>query len=166
MTARARTSRASRAPRLGAVLVLTSLLVLLPGLAAPAPADTCTVPGTHTSVQSAVDDPVCSTIELADQAYPESVNIPRSVQIAGPVTGTAAIEGLLRVVGSDTEVELERLRIENGCRDQAILVREGAEVAGSELDVVHSQSLSCPRSVIFSDGFESGDISAWSRSVP
>lgn len=44
----------------------------------PVAADVCTVPGTHSTVQSAVEDLNCSVINLADQTYSESVRMERS----------------------------------------------------------------------------------------
>ena len=144
----------------------TLLLLLGVWLAAPLQAQTCTVPGTHATIQAAVDDPVCTTIMLSAQIYPESVNIPRSLTLAGPGAGGAVVQGLLRVVGAGTQVTLQDLRVENGCVRNALKAVAGAEVTGTNLEVEHSAGLPCPVSTVFQDGFELGDTSAWSRTVP
>ena len=142
------------------------LILLLGGLASPALAGVCTVPGSHATIQEAIDDPACTTINLAVQTYPESINIPRSLILAGPGGGGAIVEGLVRVVGAGTVVDLNDLAVQNGCLENAMLVLGGAEVNGTNLTVERSAALPCPPSFIFSDGFETGDTSAWSSQVP
>jgi hypothetical protein len=59
----------------------------VPTKAAPA---VCTVPGTHASIQSAVNDLTCTTINVAAGTYSESVNIPAAqagLTINGAQTG-------------------------------------------------------------------------------
>ncbi len=59
-------------------------LAAIAALAAPpAHAQTCTVPGSHTTIQEAIDDPACATVALATQTYPESIVIRRSLTLAG-----------------------------------------------------------------------------------
>ena len=146
--------------------VLGGAVLLVLALASSAHSQTCTVPGSHTSVQEAVDDPACATITLSAQIYPESVNIPRSLTLAGPGAGGAVIGGLLRVAGAGTQVTLQDLRVENGCAPSALRTASGAEVTGVNLEVERSAALPCPLSVVFEDGFESGDTSTWSSTVP
>ncbi len=146
---------------------LTVLLVMvLAGLAFPAHSQTCTVPGSHATIQAAIDDPACATITLSAQTYAESINIPRSLTLAGPGAGGAVVEGLVRVVSGGTAVTLQDLAVQNGCFRSAQKAVAGAEVTGSNLTVEHASGLPCPPSIVFEDGFESGDTSRWSNTVP
>ena len=142
------------------------LALLLPAPASPALAGVCTVPGSHATIQEAIDDPLCTQIDLAVQTYPESINIPRSLTLAGPGGGGAIVEGLVRVVGAGTLVNLVDLAVQNGCPQNAMLVLGSAQVIATNLTVEHSAALPCPPSIIFTDGFESGNTSAWSQTVP
>ena len=143
----------------------------------PAGAQTCTVPGTHATIQGAIDDPACTTINLSAQSYPESINIQRSLTLAGPAPsggnggentggGGAVVEGLVRVVGAGTLVNTSDLAVRNGCPLNALLVLGGAQTNGMNLTVERSAALPCPASLVFADGFESGDTAAWSSQVP
>src|SRR5882724_7403364 len=53
-----------------------------------AQAVTCNVPGDHGSIQAAVDDPACDTINVAAGGYAENVMIPRSVTLNGAQANT------------------------------------------------------------------------------
>jgi len=153
----------SSPPRIRLVLFLA--LVLSARL--PVVAITCTVPGSHPTIQGAVNDPACTQIDLADQAYSESISVSRPLTIRGPGAGTATLEGWVRVVGSTTLVTLENLQVRNGCQPEALSVAAGAQVESTGLKVVRSAALPCPElTTIFTDGFESGDTSAWSFTVP
>lgn len=145
--------------RLGA-LVLGAGAVSWPLLAA-----TCSVPGSHADLQEAIDDPVCSTIELQAQTYGESVLVARSLTLAGPSGNPATLQGLLRVTGAGTVVQLADLRIESGCAGTTLRVRGGAQVESTRVAARSSSTLPCPPFPIFNDGFESGDTSAWSSTV-
>ena len=52
------------------------------------------------------------------------------------------------------------------CLENAMLIQGAAQVNGTKLEVERSAALPSRPSVIFADGFESGDTSAWSSSVP
>jgi hypothetical protein len=136
--------------------------------ASPLHAQTCTVPGTHATIQEAADDPTCATIVLSAQTYPESVVIRRSLTLAGPGTGGAVVQGLVLIAGATTEATLSDLRVENGCRPDALRTASGARVTGTNLQVERSESLPCPLTAdaIFVDGFDSGNTSAWSDTIP
>ena len=144
-------------------LLITSLILILATLATPLQAQICTVPGTHTTIQEAIDDPACITITLLAQTYAESIRIPRSLTLAGPASGGAIIQGLVLMVGSGTEVGLQNLRVENGCIPNALRTTSGATMNGTDLEVERSAALPCPATAdsIFADGFETGDTSAW-----
>lgn len=144
--------------------------MLLVGLlgASWSPAQTCTVPGTHPTIQEAVDDPACTTIDLAAQSYPESIEIRRSLTLGGPAAGGAVIEGLVLVVGLGTAVNLAHLEVANGCRPDAMRASGGATVNATHVSVQRAAVLPCPElaSSIFSDGFETGDTGRWSSTTP
>ena len=134
----------------------------------PLHAQTCTVPGTHATIQEAADDSACVTVTLSAQTYPESIVLRRTVTLAGPAAGGAVVQGLVLVGGATTQVTLNDLRVENGCRPDALRTASGARVTGTNLQVERSESLPCPLTAdaIFTDGFESGNTSAWSSTTP
>ena len=71
-------------------LVIAAITLILTAPASSVCAQTCAVPGSHTTIQEAADDPACATITLAAQTYPESIVIRRSLTLAGPATGGVA----------------------------------------------------------------------------
>lgn len=149
--------------------VAITLSVLI--LAAPASslhAQTCTVPGSHATIQEAAGDPACATITLSAQVYPESIVIRRSLTLAGPGSGGAVVQGLVLMTGSGTQVTLQDLNVENGCAPDALRTSGGAQLTGENLDVERSAALPCPLTAdaIFVDGFESGNTSVWSNTSP
>ena len=150
--------------RAGPVLLLALGLMAR----APAGADVCSVPGSHPTIQEAVNDSACTEIDLSDQTYPESILVTRSLTIAGPGAGTAILEGGVEVTRSGTIVTLTDLEVRNGCQPEALSAAGGGRVEGTGLVVVRSAALPCPSVIadIFLDGFESGDTSAWSSTVP
>ena len=130
----------------------------------------CSVPsGSYPTIQSAVADPSCTEIVLAAQAFRESVTVGRDLTLRGASSSTSVIEGQLTVQGGSTELELEDLTIDAGVPGvagtaaEALVVAGGAEVRG--LDIVVRNATFDPLAV-FADGFESGDTSAWSATVP
>jgi len=128
----------------------------------------CDVPRpAHPTVQSAIDDAACTTINLGDQSYSESLLIRRSLSIVGPPE-LADIAGYVEVGGSGTVVEMTNLMVENGCVPYSFLVTDGGQVNTTRLEVVSTDGAPCPPvdSVIFADGFESGSTSRWSVAVP
>jgi len=142
------------------------LALLLPALASPALAGVCTVPGSHATIQEAIDDPACTSIDLSAQTYAESINIPRTLTLAGPGGGGAIVEGLVRVAGGGTQATLVDLEVANGCAYAATRAVAGGEIVGDNLQTTSSSAMPCPVSSVFEDGFESGDTSAWSNTVP
>ncbi len=144
-------------------LLIPSLVLILAALTSPLHAQNCTVPGTHSTIQEAIDDPACITITLSAQTYAESIRIPRSLTLAGPASGGAVVQGLVLITGSGTEVELQTLRVENGCLPNALRTTSGATMNGTNLEVERSAALPCPATAdsIFADGFETGNTSAW-----
>ena len=131
-------------------------------------AQICTVPGSHLTIQQAVNDPACATVTLAAQPYPESIEIRRSLSLGGPAAGGAVIEGLVLLSGDGVVVDLEHLEVANGCTPVAMGATGGATVNATNVSVQRAAGLPCPdlASSIFSDGFETGGTGAWSSATP
>ena len=134
----------------------------------PLAAQTCTVPGSHATIQEAADDPSCAIVDLAAQTYPESIVIRRSLTLAGPGSGGAVVQGLVLISGATTEATLQDLRVENGCIPDALRTSGGAKLTGENMEVERSSTLPCPLTAdtIFANGFESGNTGAWSNTSP
>ena len=148
--------------------VIAVAAIVLVAMTSPAFAQTCTVPGSHATIQEAIDDPACATVNLAAQTYPESIVIRRSLTLAGPGAGGAVVQGLVLMTGSGTQVTLNDLKVENGCAPDALRASGGAKLTGDNLQVERSTALPCPATAdtIFTDGFESGNTTAWSSTTP
>jgi hypothetical protein len=146
--------------------IRTSCLALAVLCTSTAFADVCSVPSVpHPTVQAAVDDAACTEIVLAAQVLAESVAVSRSLLLRGDSSATTVILGQVTVTGDTTEVTLQDLQVDGGgCFSVALDVGGGAQVT-SQQDVVVTNAAGeeCP---IFLDGFESGDTSAWSNTVP
>lgn len=69
--------------------ILAAALVTISATAAHAA--TCTVPGTHATIQAAVDDLTCDTIEVDPGTYNESVTIARALTLVGPNSGISGL---------------------------------------------------------------------------
>ncbi|RLE20598.1 MAG: hypothetical protein DRJ50_10490 [Actinobacteria bacterium] len=145
---------------------LLSGLMLLVALAGPSPAgaQSCSVPsGSYPTIQAAIDDPSCAQVLLAAQTFSESVSISRDVTVDGDSSSTTVIEGQVTVSGGT--VVLQDMRIDTstpelaGLFSEGLAVSGGAQVSGSDLVVRNA-------SMLFGDGFESGDTTLWSRTVP
>jgi len=146
-------------------MVALSVCCWLPSLAARGAV--CTVPGTHPTIQLAVDDPSCGSIDLADQTFEESVLIRRGLNLVGVFEGQTTIQGQIVVTSQGSGVLIRYLAIESGCPDLALDIEEGADVQTSAIRISVAPGLLCPDiNHIFTDGFESGDTSGWSASVP
>ncbi|REJ75165.1 MAG: hypothetical protein DWQ36_06355 [Acidobacteria bacterium] len=129
----------------------------------------CPVPsGDHATVQEAVDDPTCTNITLSAQSYPESVMVARPVSLVGVGSSSSTLDGRLWIAesGIGTDVAVDGIGIRNGCPGPGLLVETGTVL--QPIDVTVEQvALPCPQFSfeIFSDGFESGNTSAWSAVV-
>ena len=84
---------------LAAVVGLVTLFVLL----RPAHAVDCTVPGSHTTIQDAVDDASCTVVHVQAGTYVENVVINRDLEIYGAGAGSTVIDG----DGAGTAVRIE-----------------------------------------------------------
>ncbi len=75
---------------------LVLLVSLFAAWASPVFAQTCTVPGSHATIQEAIDDPACATITLSAQTYPDFVESCRSVDARPLATPPALFRALSR----------------------------------------------------------------------
>lgn len=153
------TGRAPIAARL-ATGAIASLAIGMTAWPAVSFAAQCTVPGSHDSVQEAVNDPGCDPIDLANATYAESVLIPRSLVLNGVDGGTTAFEGQIRVSETASPVYLNDLAVRSGCADFTLEVESGAVVRSQNVGLEWSAVLPCPPfgqlDLIFADGFEAG----------
>jgi hypothetical protein len=78
-----------------AVAGVSTTLVLANGIAAPAvPAASCSVPdSSYPTIQDALDDATCTTIQLITGTYPANLVITRSVAIQGEAADLVRIQG-------------------------------------------------------------------------
>jgi len=136
-----------------ALLVIT--LVGVVGISKETMASSCAVPGSHSSIQTAVDDPSCSDIQLASQPYDEILEINRSLQLAGPVSGNSEIRGRVVIGQAGTSVTLSNLGVHGACTGGVVRVTGGAQLAATMLRVTWNGSVLCAAELIFRDGFES-----------
>ena len=117
-------------------------------------AGVCTVPGSHASIQAAVDDPACADIELANQNYFELLEIDRSLSLSGPMGGSATVVGQVEVTGSTTLAMLSDFRVEGGCPDGVLLVTGDSQATASGLRVFYDAGSGCAMDLFYRDGFE------------
>ena len=75
------------------VPLLLGLSVVALGVAPGAAAGGCTIPGSHATIQAAIDDPSCALINVAAGTFNESLNITRSLDIVGAGTTSSIIDG-------------------------------------------------------------------------
>lgn len=133
--------------------------VLLSGLVpSPGIAGMCSVPGTHTTLQVAIDDGQCSSIELTESSYFASATVQRGVEIFGSAPNGTRILGTLEIL-TGGEVDLSDLTVDSGGATTAILATAGGRISTTNVLAVRVGQL-------FLDGFESGTTSAWSSAAP
>ncbi|MFQ5611787.1 MAG: choice-of-anchor Q domain-containing protein [Anaerolineae bacterium] len=95
-------------------------MLLLAGPPRLALAANCSVPsGTYPTIQAAINDSNCDTINLMGMTYTENLNIPRSLTMQGAGIVTTTIDGnngtrVITVTGSSTMVTIKDLRITGG----------------------------------------------------
>jgi len=124
-------------------------------------ADTCDVPSSYTSIQAAVDDFTCTEIFVASGRFYGDLTIDRALMIQGVSSTSTTVLGKVMVEGSGTSATLNGLRIEvspEGLPHNGLVVDGLAETLPNDLVIASS--------MLFSDGFESGDTTAWSSANP
>jgi hypothetical protein len=155
MLSRPSEGESRRRPWLAVPAIVT--VVLFP--TDPARAASCTVPGTHTTLAAAIQDPNCTMIQLAAITYSGDQTIARSLMLSGQAAGGTRIRGTVSVL-ADALLDLRELGIVSVGPDEALLVTDGASVTVSGVTV------DCCQDPLFSDGFESGNVSAWAATSP
>jgi hypothetical protein len=116
----------------------------------------CSPPSaSHPTLQQAVDDPVCTIIELAAQAYPEQIAISRNLTLTGTGPLTSTVDGPILIQGPSIEVAMASIGIRNGCPQPGLRVRSGALVSPVNVRV-STAAIECPPppDLIFTDRFE------------
>src|SRR6185437_11296174 len=114
----------------------------------------CDVPPDYTTIQDAVDDPGCSTINVGPGLYTENVTIGRSLILNGaeadnPVagrtffaSGESTVHGLITVQAAD--VTIDGFSLTNPGQNFAILVKtagDDALLTNNIIQTVGSNSL-------------------------
>ncbi len=116
----------------------------------------CSPPSaSHPTLQQAVDDPVCTIIELAAQAYPEQIAINRSLTLTGTGPLTSTVDGPILIQGPSIQVAMASIGIRNGCPQPGLRVQAGALVSPVNVRV-STEAIECPPppDLIFTDRFE------------
>lgn len=136
--------------------VRSSLLALCLVLTSSAAvAVSCTVPGSHASIQSAVNDVTCDPIQLAARGYFESPLVMRSLSLIGAATGATTIWGQLSAQGAGVVVFVDQLTVFSGCSGSAMISLGGASLRSGDVRAVKSATAGCNVvESVFSDGFE------------
>lgn len=96
------------------LILLLSYILALPSARAMA----CQVPGDHASIQSAVNDFSCDTIEIGAGTFNENIAIAREIVISGSGTGMTTVNGgganSVFDISAAIIVRLENMTIANG----------------------------------------------------
>lgn len=136
--------------KVGGVLIIISLLVwLLIAQFRPAYALDCAVPSGYGTIQAAIDDANCDTINVSSGTYTENITINRSLTLQGVGNSKPIIDGnnngrVVTISGNGIQVSLTNLRITNGDATNAgpsprsgggIFVTNGAQLTASYLDI-------------------------------
>lgn len=159
-------SRTRRAPAAASMLP-----IVLAAWCSPLEAGQCTVPGSHTTVLSAVADATCTEVVLSPLTFAEgSISIGRDLTLRGGSSTNTTIQGRLRVHGATTQASVRNLTIDAsapgtvGCFPEALDV-DGAELFPVDVVAINGSGV-CAIGLVFADGFESGRLSAWSSAMP
>lgn len=141
-------------------------LALLASNAASAQGGTCTVPGTHPTIQEAIDNDTCTTISLPQSYYAESIEIDRDLNIEGNPSGVSLLGGRMSIVG-DASVDTENFEILSSCTGALVTIEGTASFQSEDFAAAQGGVHGCPElGLLFADGFESGNTSAWSSTTP
>lgn len=115
----------------------------------------CTVPGTHASIQAAIDSVGCDPIRLASRGYFESPEIPRSLTLSGNGSANTTIWGQVNAAGAGVLVLVQGLTVYSGCPGPALVASAGATVRSGDVVVARSAAAQCNAVVtLFADSFE------------
>ena len=161
---RVRCGRRPAAERADRVRAVAGLLIVVAASWSPLRADLCAVPSEYPTIGQAVAAPRCTEIAIAAGTFPERVVIDRPLIVQGSGVESTTLAGQLVVTGPAAVTLTDLLIDTDGCYPAAMLLASGAELEPDRVDVIDSGSqASC---ALFADGFESGDTSHWSVTIP
>ena len=132
-------------------VLITLILVTVPFAGY---AGTCSVPGTHATIQQAADDTNCTQIDLSGQTYYEILNITRSVGLSGPGAGQAVLIGQLSLEGASTVATVSDISVRSSCPDGAVRVIGGANLISVDMQAKWQGAVPCTNDLTLFDGFE------------
>jgi len=151
-------------------LVQFAGVILVAVFALPGSAAVCPVPSaSHPTIQEAVDDLACTEVTIAAGTFVEEVTIGRDLAVSGASTTTSTIEGRVVAEGAAIQVDVHDLTIDAsaasaaGCFADALLSRGGAQLSANGVVAINGDGDAC---LLFRDGFETGNTTAWSSTVP
>ncbi len=136
------------------------------------PQATCGVPSQRPTIQAAVNDPTCTTIQVQAGVFPEVVRIKRNLTLMGAGTNLTTITGQVEVAGTGVVVLISDLAVDTsvpgsaGCFGDAMRVGKGAEALVVRVRGLNAKGPGpCLLTLLFADGFEIGNTSRWSGTV-
>ena len=138
------------------------------------PQATCGVPSQRPTIQAAVNDPICTTIQVQAGVFPEVVRINRNLTLVGAGTDLTMITGQVEVAGTGVVVLISDLAVDTsvpgsaGCFGDAMQVGKGAEALVRFAFEASTRRVRgpCLLTLLFADGFETGNTtSRWSGTV-
>ena len=97
------------------------------------------------------------------------MTIDRSLEMRGASSAATIIEGRVLMEGGSTQVVVRDLKVNGsapsvaGCFRDALVADGGAQLGGTNIIVLNGDGDAC---LVFGDGFESGDTTAWSSTTP
>ncbi len=145
-------------------------VTFLAAFALPCFAAVCSVPSvSHPTIQEAVGDLACTEVVVAAGTFVEEVVIGRDLDVGGASSATTIIEGRMVVEGAAILVVVHDLTIDAsaasvaGCFADGLLARGGAQLSANGVVAINGDGDAC---LLFRDGFESGNTTAWSSTVP
>ena len=140
-------------------ILVGGFMVVIQGWAPHAAAVTCNVPSTpYPTIQSALDDAACTEVILAAGVFDENPVVSRSMSVQGAGSSQTFVQGGIEV--SAGAVALSGLHVSGP--GEPLHAHSGAQVSGFDLVVING----VVEAPLFSDGFESGDTTAWSAATP
>ncbi len=136
------------------------------------PEVTCVVPSQRPTIQEAVNDPTCTTIQIQAGTFEEIVTIDRSLTMAGAGTDLTTITGQVVVTGAGVVALITDLTVDTtgpqsaGCFSDAMSVLDGAEGLAVRVSAINALGDGhCLFGLLFADGFETGNTGQWSSTV-
>lgn len=133
----------------------------------------CPVPtNPHPTLDAAVRDVACTTIQLAAGTYSENVVVTRDVAIEGAGSGLSKLAGALEVSSAASDITLARLSIDGtssgvaGCWPSLLRTTGGARMTVGDDVAVSNSGIPNGPCRLFADGFESAGTLAWSNRAP